>query len=143
MYDIINYFLKFAINEKSYFKAMPKKIRLSVKQTEKAILGTGAIMTTIADILCVDERTAKKFIESSPRLRKLLENERIRIKDKAKSVLYNAVINEEKWAVLFLLSREPEFSLKTDITSNNETINQGTVIIMPDNNRDANKKSGS
>jgi len=121
---------------------MAKKKRLLICQVEAAIKNSGGIMAVIAEFVGHDPRTVKKFIAKNAKLTKLIEEERDRILDIAENGLQEAIVKKKEWAIRFALStlgKDRGYRYGNDLTSKNEEINQGTVLIIPDNNRDDSK----
>lgn len=120
------------------------RIRLNKAKVIAAIKDSGGVMKVVADRLGVNWHTADSYIKKHKEFEKLLEIELNLYLDVATSHLLNNVNAGKEWAIKYFLDRKGEsrgFSPKTDITSKNEKINSGTVIILPDNGRGEKDKS--
>ncbi len=123
-----------------------RKTRTRLTQTKclEAIAGSGGIMTTICTKLGVTWHTANKYIKNNVKLQEAVELELEVILDVAEVHLYeHAVERAEPWAIKYLLSTKGKnrgYTTGTDLTSKGEAVSSGTLVILPNNNRD--KESG-
>lgn len=93
----------------------------NVKQFADVIPGTGGIITSIAAKVGCAWHTAKKYIDGSPTLTQMVENEAHKVDDMAESVIITAIkekdIQTAKW---WLERRKREtFSTRQELTGAN------------------------
>jgi hypothetical protein len=91
----------------------------TVKELKEAIPGSGGIISTIAKRVGCDWSTAKKYIDASPVLSQMYQNERESILDMAEGVLFKNIregdSQDAKW-VLSRLGKDRGFSERQEVT---------------------------
>lgn len=78
--------------------------KITKKGMEKAIKGTGGILSAVAKNLNVTRHTVYKFLDKHPEFQEKLDQEREAIVDLAEGSLFSQVKNREAWATKYLLS---------------------------------------
>ena len=83
-----------------------KKCKLTKAVIQKAIVGSGGLISTVAQRLNVSRSTVHNYLERYPELNDLVIEERESILDFAESKLIKKINEEESWAIKFMLSTQ-------------------------------------
>ena len=82
---------------------MPNNARITINRFRKALNNSLGIITTVGSRLGVDRNAVYYFLKKNPKLWEEVEQEREKILDRAESVLFKKVIDEDMRAVEFAL----------------------------------------
>ena len=83
-----------------------KTYKLTKTVIRKAIVGSGGLISTIAQRLNVSRPTVNNYIQRYPELEQLVLDERENILDFTESKLIKKINEEESWAIKFMLSTQ-------------------------------------
>lgn len=105
---------------------------------EEAIKGSGGIMSAVAKRVGCDWATARKFVNNSPKLKRMFEAEREIVLDMAESTLFNSIragdTSDAKW-LLSRLGKERGYAERKELTgADGEPVE--VLVYLPDNQRD-------
>ena len=93
----------------------------NVKQFADVIPGTGGIITSIAAKVGCAWHPAKKYIDGSPTLTQMVEDEAHKVDDMAESVIITAIKDKDIQTAKWWLERRrrDEFSTRSELTGAN------------------------
>ena len=111
--------------------------KYKIADFKEAIPGTGGLITSIAAKVGCAWHTAKKYVEDSPTLTQMVEDEAHKIDDMAESVVLTAIkekdIQTAKW---WLERRKREvFSTRQEVTGANGADVVSIKLVWPDADR--------
>lgn len=78
--------------------------KVTKKRIEKAIVGSGGILTTIAKRCLVSRTTLYTYLDKNKKYNELIEHERESMLDAAEDSLFSQVKKKSPWATKFILS---------------------------------------
>lgn len=113
--------------------------KVKTEQIAEALRQAQGYVYVAAKSLKCNPKTIYRRIESTTYLRDLLDELRGHELDVAEMKLREAVLNGERWAVMFKLrtiGKDRGYYEKRDITSGDQPINDPVTIFIPDNGRE-------
>lgn len=122
--------------------------KLTKEKVKKAILGTGGVITSIANKCGVARISLYKFLEKHQEFKELLKQEREKIIDVAENRLFKANEEGQKWAVekiLSTLGKDRGYVEKTitDMNLQGELTNVNVDLSKIELCKDYNEQSGN
>ena len=73
--------------------------KISAETFKQACIGSGGVLTAIAQKLGVQRSTITKYLKRHPSMKQYVEQDRERIVDTAENLLHQALKKNKKWAI--------------------------------------------